>query len=272
MEKLILFLIVLECFLACLLYKRLRGKLYFVQFLPLILAAAQAGYSAYKGHQQKKKAKKLRETNFTPAALEESLAGSRMAASASGPGYNRGKAQLGQSTSNAINALRRTGGSAGAIQQAVADADARQKEGVKDLEVSDQQFKNQNRQMLTQQLGQKAGYQKESFDSMNAAKSALKGAAEQNQYNAVTGLLSGVAATAAGGGFGKRGVTAMGGGQGRGVQGIAGYQGDLSKLTPEQLKLLYQKMQIREQMGSSMYTPQGFSSVLVDKLIYGRHR
>ena len=266
MEKLILFSLLLNCFAACFLYKSFRGKLLMpFPIIPLAIAAAQAGYSLYKGHQQRKKAKKLRETNYVPPALEESIASSRLAAAASGPGYNRGKEQLGQSTTNAVNALRRTGGSAGAIQQAVADADARQKEGIKDLEVSDQAFKNQNRQTLNQQLGQKGMYQKESFDAMNAAKSALLGASEQNKYQAVQHGLT--AASIVGqnvgkGKFGDPNLDKMGQSKDVGVQGIAGY--NTRNMTPEQLKRLLAKMQLEQMMSMQQNNPNQVTPKLYD--------
>ena len=183
MEKIIIFLFLLDAFASCLLYKKQRGKFYFVGAL---IGLGTAAYSLYKGHQQRKKARQLKNSNYVPPSVQEAVANSRMAASGTSPEYLRGQQKLRLSTQNTVNNARRVGGSAGQIQQAVADSDAREKEAVKDLEVSDAAYRNNNRLALNQQLGIQGQYEKESYDNYNAAKSALLGAAEQNTYNGIT--------------------------------------------------------------------------------------
>jgi hypothetical protein len=151
-----------------------------------VMALAQAGYGMYKSQQQKKAAKKLKDSNFVPTAVEEAVQSSRLQANATSPEYQRGLEKLKQSTANTISSSKRVGGTAGQIQQSVADADAREKENIKDLSVAAAGTKAQARGELQNLLLTKGGYQKESRDAYNASKSALLGAAEQNQYNAIT--------------------------------------------------------------------------------------
>ncbi|MEJ7644272.1 MAG: hypothetical protein WKF87_06735 [Chryseolinea sp.] len=157
-----------------------------------LLAVGQAGYSLYKSNKQKKAAKKLKESNWTPPAVEEAISSQRLAANASSPEYARGLERLKQSTANSIDASKKAGGTSGQIQQGIADSDAREKENIKDLQVADASFKNDARDRLTNLLQTKGGYQQQSRDAFNAAKSALTGASEQNQYNAVTTLGEGI--------------------------------------------------------------------------------
>jgi len=151
-----------------------------------VMAAAQAGYGLYKSHQQKKAAKKLKDSNYVPTAVEEAVQSSRLQSNATSPEYQRGLEKLKQSSANTISTSKRIGGTAGQMQQSVADADAREKESIKDLSVAASATKAQSRGELQNLLLTKGGYQKESRDAYNASKSALLGAAEQNQYNAIT--------------------------------------------------------------------------------------
>ncbi len=169
--------------------KNLRNKLCFI---PALIALGTAAYGLYEADQQKKKAAKLRARNLVPPSINELEANNRLASNSTvSPGYARGLEKLGQSTSTAVQNARLIGGSAGQVQQAAGDADARQKEATKDLMVNNEQYRLAARQDLNRTLQIKGGYEKEASDELAAAKSALTGAAKQNTYNAITGLAEG---------------------------------------------------------------------------------
>jgi hypothetical protein len=172
--------------------------------IPLALAAAQAGYSAHKAAKQRKAAKKLKEAQLTPKSVEEALAGEKLRSTASSPEYLRGLEKLNQSSANAISQSKRAGGTAGQIQQSIADTDARRREGIKDLQIADSSFKASSRANVNDLLMKKGGYESEARQQKEAAQSALRGAAEQNEYNAVSTGLSAIG-TVAGGAAGKKG-------------------------------------------------------------------
>lgn len=157
-----------------------------------LVAVGQAGYQAYKGHQQEKKAKKLKQSNYVPPALEEAIVSSRMEANSLSPGYNRAMERARRSTGNTLTSAKRIGGSASQIQQTLVDSDAREKEISKDIEVAESANRTMAKRNLQGLLVTKGGFQKQSKDALDAAKSALIGAGEQNKYNAVTNLAEGI--------------------------------------------------------------------------------
>lgn len=152
------------------------------------VAGGQALYQLYQANKQKQLAKRLRPSNFVPNSVKEGVTSARMASVASSPGYTRGLEKLRQSSANTVSNIKKVASNAGQIQQAVADADSREKQLGKDLEVYDASVKAQNRDKLTNLLMVQGGYEKQSQDAYNAAKSALTGAAQRNTINAVTGL------------------------------------------------------------------------------------
>lgn len=156
--------------------------------IPALVSVAQAGLQYAQAKKQDKLAKQLQPSDYVPNALKEAEATARLNTNALPVGYNR-SLELGQrSTSNAIDAAKKVGGGADAVQAAVADADAREKELIKDLGVAASAEQRANRADLTNILSDRARFEKMSQDAYSAAVSALKGASMQNKYNAVTGL------------------------------------------------------------------------------------
>jgi hypothetical protein len=154
--------------------------------IPLALAAAQAGYSAHKASKQRKMANKLKQQNLTPQAVEEALASEKLRSTASSPEYLRGLEKLNQSSANALSQSKRIGGTTGQVQQSVADADARRREGIKDLQIADSGFKANSRANVQSLLMEKGGYQAEAREQKESAQAALRGAAETNEGQAVS--------------------------------------------------------------------------------------
>jgi hypothetical protein len=190
MEKLFILILIADMIVAMRFLP--RDKAYFLPIAALASLGVSA-YSAYQAGRQRKKANELKPSNYVPAGVAEAEANARMDANAAvAPGYLRGLESLRVGSANTIEAAKRVGGSAGQVQQAVADTDQRQKEMEKNLAVNNEQFRLQRRQDLNQALRVRGQYEQKSADDYNAAVSALKGAASQNEYNAVSGAAEGL--------------------------------------------------------------------------------
>ncbi|HEY0770247.1 MAG TPA: hypothetical protein VGD31_07915 [Sphingobacteriaceae bacterium] len=174
-----------------------------------LVALGQAGYQYAQARKQDRLADSLKHSNYVPPSVEEAVSNTRREANAtSGPYMKRGLEKLRTSTADTVARAKRVGGSAGQVQQAIADADQREKELIKDLEVSDAAYRGQKRQELNQNLRLKGNYESMSRDAHNAAKSALRGASSQNKYNAVSNLAEGLIYSAPDSAFeGKTGNT-----------------------------------------------------------------
>ncbi|MGC3945364.1 MAG: hypothetical protein QM762_12760 [Chryseolinea sp.] len=219
--------------------------------IPALVALGTAAYQWYQSDQQKKKAKKLKPSNYVPPGTEEALTNARMDATAQSPGYARGLEKLRQSSATTIANAKRVGGNPAAIQQAVADTDAREKEAIKDLQVSDEAFRASNRKDLNRQLQIKAGYQKDSYDAYNASKSALIGASQQNKYNAITqlgeGVINSLPDSAIAGKTGTATTPTSAADAARSLSGV-----NLDNMTDGQIQELYRRMGISK--GKSFMT------------------
>lgn len=170
--------------------------------IPLALSA----YQLYKGAEQEKKAKNLKESNFVPGSVREAVGSARMGVTGSNPAVTRGLARLKASSANTIAARKRIGGNAAQIQNTVMDVDAREKEAIKDLQVADASFKIDQQRNLEDLLREKGYYEKASRDAFNAGKSALIGAAEQNKYNALSTAAEGLVMAAPDSAFDAKGT------------------------------------------------------------------
>lgn len=183
MEKTLIFLL-FASFISS--YWLRRDRAYFVPIVALAGLASSA-YQMYQAKKQRDQAAKLTNSNYIPPAVREAEASARIDANATAsPGYLRGLERLRQSSAASVNAAKSIGGTSGQIQQAAANADSREKEMIKDLEVNNDSFRLSRRQDLNRLLQVKGEYQQKSQDALNAAKSALTGAADQNTYNAIT--------------------------------------------------------------------------------------
>jgi hypothetical protein len=184
MEKLILLYILFEAIMASTLRKLYpRDRAYWVNAL---VALGTAAYGLYQANKQEKKADSLKASNYVPPGIKEAELNARIDSSAQPAGYARGLEKLRQGTASAISAAKQIGGTPGRIQQAAADADSREKELIKDLEVNNEMFRRERRRDLNRVLEIRGAFEKESYNALNAAKSALYGASAQNKYNAIT--------------------------------------------------------------------------------------
>lgn len=157
--------------------------------IPILTTLATSAYQKYQGDKQKKLAGKIKPSNYIPPSVQEAVAGARIDANASvAPGYGRTVDKLRTSSANTIARTMRGTKNAGTIQQSVADADAREKEVLKDLEVANEGYRANAKGRLNQTLGVQAGHERASFENYNQAKSALIGSSLQNKFNAFNGL------------------------------------------------------------------------------------
>lgn len=196
MEMVLAFYILFEVAVYLLFGKYIKkDRAYWAAAVPLLISAAEAGYSEVKSQEQRKKADNLKPSNYVPEAVQEAVGNARTSSTALMPGYDRTIQKLRQSSANSINSATKVSGTPGQIQQQVGDADAREKESLKDLAVANSSYQAGQKQNLNSLLGLKGGYEKSSFDAFSAAKSALLGASNQNQYNAVTKVLEGAASS-----------------------------------------------------------------------------
>jgi len=156
--------------------------------IPALVAIGQAGYQMYQSHKQKEQAKDLKPSNYIPAGVKEAVSNARRDSISLSPGYTRGLEKIRQSTTDSIDAMKRVGGNGRVIQQGVADADAREKELLKDLSVADSAYRANRSDHLNQLLLHQGRYEQENMDAYRATKSALLGASMRNQYNAITTL------------------------------------------------------------------------------------
>jgi hypothetical protein len=204
--------------------KNFQSKKYFMPqvIIPLALAAAQAGYSAHKASQQRKKARSLKEANLVPKSVEEALANEKLRSTATSPEYLRGLEKLGQGSANTISQAKRIGGTAGLLQQQVADTDARKREGIKDLQIAEHGAKAQSRASVNELSLTKGGYEREARDQLDAAQSALRGAAEQNESAAVAAGLQGIAGVAGAASGGSKSAADVGNATAGGAGAFAG--------------------------------------------------
>lgn len=199
--------------------------------LPALLALAPTAFQIAEGLIQNDKADKLKPSNYVPPSVDSALNMAKANANKTvAPGYGRQLQVLRTGDANSFDRARKVAGDASQLQQQVGNIDARDKEVGKDLTTQNQQFQFNSRQDLMKWLGMRGEYEKSSNDAFNATKSALRGAATQNFFNAATGA-AGVGINMLGNPassiIGKTG-TAL-------TNAISGYKG---KMSPDELMYL----------------------------------
>ena len=149
-----------------------------LSFVPAILQGAQA-------IKQNKLAKNLKMSDYIPPSILEAEQRSRAAANATEvPGEAAARARLERQTANTTNAVRTAAKDSTTVLDKLQEADAVAKAKATDIEAQAQEFRYRNQKALEQTLNNKAAYEQRNRDSYDAAKSALKGAAAQNAFNA----------------------------------------------------------------------------------------
>lgn len=183
--------------LSCLLTYRRREQstvLYFV-WLPLAIAAAQAGAQYARARKQKKEAQKaLKYRNpaldtATNMARGESLT-TRYA------GQDQDEANVRQAAADSFANVKRASRSSADVLNTAARLQTGQQRGYQAIGQQGQAFRQSAAEKYRQMLLRQAGLR----DDNRQYSEALKGAASQNEYNALNSFLGGVASTNFGGG------------------------------------------------------------------------
>lgn len=130
-------------------------------------------------------AKNLKQSDYIPPSILEAEQRSRaMANSSEVPGEAAAKARLDRQTANTTNAVRTATKDSGTVLEKLQEADAVAKAKATDIEAQAQEFRYRNQKALDQTLQAKAAYEQKNRDAYDSAKSALRGASNQNAFNA----------------------------------------------------------------------------------------
>lgn len=182
--------------------------------IPLIAAGVAAGAKAIKAGQQRRKARKLRESKFVPPELmmNKDLA-ELQAYSRTAPGTAKAEENIRRGQANALSRVMRTsGGDTGKIAAASVASQQAAQDAYDRLQTRGQEFsENAFGRLANANLGL-AGQKIRNRDQFNQARNALVRASDQNYMNAFDTLMSGAMASASmyggGGGAGGGGMTA----------------------------------------------------------------
>lgn len=149
--------------------------------------ALQGTAKIAQGVQQKKMAKRLKESTYIPPALLEAEAKARKEANATRyAGQEVDEANLSQASATAVSNVNKAATNSGdALNMGAAIVGSEQRQKMQ-LGKTLQQFKQRGKEMQRQTLYQKAQAQARNRAAYEAAKSALTGASIQNTYSGVS--------------------------------------------------------------------------------------
>jgi hypothetical protein len=130
-----LFSLIFRCFIP-------RNTLGFLQFIPLIVAGVSAGAKAIKASQQRREARKLKESTYMPPelAMNRDLA-QLQAYSRRAPGQAKAEENIRRAQANTLSAIERSaGGSADKVAAGAIGSQLAAQEGIDQANVRGQQF------------------------------------------------------------------------------------------------------------------------------------
>lgn len=190
MEQFIFYIVIINLVLGWAFHKKLADRLCFFPFIPLAIAAA----SAYAQHRQAVKQKEAasKAASYRNPALDAATNQSQALANSSRyAGQDVDEANVRQATADTFNNISKASRSSSDIVNAGARLQNQQARGYQSIAQGAASFRQsaaeKYRQMLLQQAGQ--------LNNNYQYSEALKGASQQNNYNAVQTLAGGVAAT-----------------------------------------------------------------------------
>ncbi len=155
--------------------------------LPTALALAPALVQSVNAFTQSRRANRLEKNEFVPPSLDRSINIAESRASKSvAPGYNRAVETLNQVTANTVDNAKRASTNAAAVQQMVSASDINAKKNIADLQAANEEFSDRSALQLQDRLVQRGEFEQYNEDQYQAARSALRGAAQQNTFNAIT--------------------------------------------------------------------------------------
>jgi hypothetical protein len=165
------------------------------------LAAAPGAYQVFKGLRQAKEARKLRYQDLTPAAFQEELANSRLAANNQRmPGMGLATDKINQGFSNSMNNAVQAGTGSAGILATLGRLDQNRNSAFLSLGQQAAQFQNAQQGRLSGNLRQQAAYQQQSRDAFNRERAALKEASSRNTFGGLS-TIAGAGVMGATGGY-----------------------------------------------------------------------
>jgi hypothetical protein len=153
---------------------------------PLLFVPAAA--QLFSGIRQNRMAKDLEPSNYIPPALLEAENSQRRAANATSlPGQEGINEQIRISSAASNEAVRRGSKDSATVLEKIQEQEAMNQATQRNMSIQLENYRDQKEEDLNRTLVQKAGVQEQNQRQYEEAKSALKGAAGQNIYNALTG-------------------------------------------------------------------------------------
>lgn len=190
MEQFIFYILLINLVLSLFFYKKQVpvDRLYFFPFIPLAIAAA----SAYAQHRQAEKQKDAaaKALNRRNPALDSATNQSQALANSSRyAGQDVDEANVRQATADTFNNISKASRSSGDILNAGARLQNQQAKGYQAIAQGAAGFRQSAAEKYRQMLLQQAGQLNDNYQYSEA----LKGASQQNNYNAVQTLAGGAA-------------------------------------------------------------------------------
>lgn len=155
--------------------------------LPAVLSLAPSLVQGVMGIAQNRRANKVRPDSYVPPSLNRAIGINESLASKSvSPGYNQAIQDINEAQESTMDAAIQAGGNASQIQETISRADAGTKNTLRALQANNENYRENNLLRLNNSLIQKSDFEQRNRDKYNAAKSALRGASQQNLYNSIT--------------------------------------------------------------------------------------
>lgn len=166
--------------------------------LPFAAGVAASGVSSLfslgQSLRQRKEAKDLKRSNFIPANLKNKLDSQKIRANATVfPGQANAEEEIRDAASGAVERARRTTNSTSDLLNVVSAVDAQENKAQLRLAAQQEQSRQDRQQDLDATQSQVAAVEAQNELQFQKAKGALRGAADQNLFNAVTGAADAVA-------------------------------------------------------------------------------
>jgi len=196
MATLIFYSILFNLIFGLLCYKRLKSEknFYFVQFIPLAIAAASAIAQGVRAKKQRDEAKKA--LNYRNTSIEQAVDSANAQQNQTRyPGQDVAEANARQATADAFANINRSTRSSADLVNATARLQAQQQRTYQTIGQNVAAFRQGAADKYRSLLLQRANVQ----DANRQYSEALKGAAAQNDYNAIQTLGNGVAMSNFGG-------------------------------------------------------------------------
>lgn len=161
---------------------------------PLLLAGSLlAGGKIFGGLRQNRMASQLKPSNYIPPALKKNQAELEMMSGATKyPGQSQDEERIKQGTSETISRMSKAAGSASELLNTASAAQSNENRAFRDVSQRALLWKDAIRNNLRNTRGQIANIQQQNRQQYLAAKSALRGAANQNIFGGVSDLVTGL--------------------------------------------------------------------------------